>query len=376
MPEINRGHLFDVVIVGGGAAGVGVAITLRDAGIENFVLIERHTIGASFMAWPAETRFITPSFPTNSVGMLDLNSVAIGASVAYSLRVEHPTGREFAFFLNVLAMHFEVPFCENTDVTSIAKQDGEFAVETSDGTVRARHVIWAAGDFLYPRLDGFTGSELCRHTATIPTYAELEGDDFIVIGGYESGIDVACYLTGKGKRVRIFDKGSPWESKSSDPSVALSTYSIERMREESFAEHVELFPEAPIASVTASDSGYEVVTQDGRRFHTPVQPLLAGGFEGSHTLVKDLFESRKDGFPLLNERDESTRVPGLFLCGAAVRHDNHIFCFIYKYRQRFAVVAKAIATSLGKPAEALEEYRMWGMYLDDLSCCGQECAVC
>jgi hypothetical protein len=52
-----------------------------------------------------------------------------------------------------------------------------------------------------------------------------------------------------------------------------------------------------------------------------------------------------------------------------------MFCFIYKYRQRFAVVAKSIATSLGLPADGLEMYRQWGMYLDDLSCCGQEC-VC
>ena len=95
----------------------------------------------------------------------------------------------------------------------------------------------------------------------------------------------------------------------------------------------------------------------------------------SHKLVADLFERRDDGFPLLSEHDESTIVPGVFLCGPTVRHDDHVFCFIFKYRQRFAVVAKAIATSLGLPAEELEEYREWGMYLDDLSCCGVEC-VC
>ena len=56
---------YDVVVVGGGAAGVGVSIALMHAGIENFVVLERHTVGASFAAWPAETRFITPSFPSN-----------------------------------------------------------------------------------------------------------------------------------------------------------------------------------------------------------------------------------------------------------------------------------------------------------------------
>lgn len=69
---------YDVVVVGGGAAGVGVSVALQHAGIENFVLLDRHTIGASFDSWPTETRFITPSFATNSIGMLDLNSIAIG----------------------------------------------------------------------------------------------------------------------------------------------------------------------------------------------------------------------------------------------------------------------------------------------------------
>ena len=366
---------YDVVVIGAGAAGVGVAITLKHAGIEDFVVLERHSVGASFASWPAETRFITPSFPSNSVGMLDLNSIAIGVSPAFSLEVEHPTGGEYAAHLQGVAKFFELPIREHTDVMRITKVGDDFRIDTADETLRAKHVIWAAGEFQYPRLGGFTGGELCRHTATIAEYEELEGDDFLIIGGYESGVDAAFHLASYDKRSRLFDKGCPWKEESSDPSVALSTYSLERMQEDWFQENVELFPQTPIASVAQMGDAYEVTAQDGRRFQTSVPPLLAGGFEGSHKLVADLFERRDDGFPLLNERDESTITPGVFLCGPAVRHENHVFCFIYKYRQRFAVVAKAIATSLGLPAEELEMYRMWGMYLDDLSCCGEEC-VC
>jgi thioredoxin reductase len=367
---------YDVVVVGGGAAGVGVAITLMHAGIENYVVLERHTVGASFASWPDETRFITPSFATNSIGMLDLNSIAIGVSPAYSLDVEHPSGKAYASHLRAIAKHFELPVQEDTDVKQITKSGDEFRIETADEILRARHVIWAAGEFQYPRLHGFPGSEFCRHTATIPSYDELDGDDFIVIGGYESGVDAAYHLSYRNKPVRLFDKACPWMEESSDPSIALSTFSLERMRDEWFEDNVELFPETAIASVTHKNGKYEVTAQDGRGFQSSAPPLLAGGFEGSHKLIADLFEKREDGFPLLSEDDESTIVPGIFLCGPAVRHDNHVFCFIYKYRQRFAVVAKAIATSLGLPAEDLEEYRNWGMYLDDLSCCGEECATC
>ena len=50
------------------------------------------------------------------------------------------------------------------------------------------------------------------------------------------------------------------------------------------------------------------------------------------------------------------------------------FCFIYKFRQRFAVVADAIAQRLGKDTtEAVAARRATGMYLDDLSCCEESC---
>ncbi len=373
--KLDSKHVYDVVVIGMGAAGVGVSVALMHAGIENFVALERYEVGASFDRWPAEMRFITPSFPTNSVGMLDINSVAIGASPAFGLQVEHPTGEQFADHLTGISDYYKLPIREHIDVSKIEKVDGLFQVSTNAETVKAKHVIWAAGDFQYPNMNGFAGSEHCRHIATVDSYADLEGEDFIVVGGYESGIDAAFHLSHRGKRVRVFDKNCPWEFQTSDPSVALSTYTLERMRTQAFNDHVSLYPETPIESVTRSGDTYEVTAFNGQSFQTGTPPLMAAGFTGSLTLVDDLFEKRENGFPALNEQDESTITPGLFLCGPSVSHDNQIFCFIYKYRQRFAVVAKTIATALGLPAEQLEMYRNWGMYLDDLSCCGEEC-VC
>ena len=175
----------------------------------------------------------------------------------------------------------------------------------------------------------------------------------------------------------IFDKRDPWHDESSDPSVSLSTFSYERMEEPSFKENVSLYPEKTVKSVELVDDLYELKLSDGRVFQSKTQPLLASGFIGSQSMVKHLFEDREDGFPLLNEYDETTKFPGMYLCGPSVRHDNHDFCFIFKFRQRFAVVAANIADSMGIPTDDfIEAYKGWGMYLDDLSCCGQECLTC
>ena len=375
-PEENfESH--EVIVIGAGAAGIGAAIALAHAGVEDFLLIERNVVGSSFASWPKETRFITPSFPSNSIGMLDLNSISVGISPAFSMRVEHPTGNEFSEHLQSLVDYFQLPVEENTNVFGIEKIEDCFHLYTEETTFLAKNVIWAAGEYQYPSLNIFDGSQICRHTSTIAEYSNLDGDDFLIIGGYESGIDAAYHLSKRNKKVRVFDNSCPWSEESSDPSISLSTYSFERILDSNFVENVELFSETSVSSVVLKNGMYELKTQDGDVFKSKTQPILACGFEGSHKFVSHLFEERDDGFPLLTENDESTIEPGIFLCGPSVRHDGHIFCFIFKYRQRFAIVAQAIASSLDLPTEDfVSMYKSWGMYLDDLSCCGQECLTC
>jgi len=369
---------FDVVVVGAGAAGVGIGVALMHAGIENFVIIDRHEVGASFARWPKEMRFITPSFPTNSVGMLDINAVAIGTSPAFSLQEEHPSGRQYAAFLQNLAAFFQLPVRVGIEVNEIVLRHRGFLLKTNDGKIHARYVIWAGGEFQYPQVQPFPGSEHCIHNSRVKSWKEIDADDCLVIGGYESGIDAAVHLAKAGKKVTVLDRSevAPWKREDSDPSTSLSTYTVQRLKRQEVAERIQLASGADVYEVQKVFDGYRVLCKSGETFISQARPILATGFRGSVGMIANLFESREeDGFPLLSQDDESTITPGLFLVGPMVRHDQHVFCFIYKFRQRFAVVAKAIANRLGLPAEQLETYRQWGMYLDDLSCCGEEC-VC
>jgi putative flavoprotein involved in K+ transport len=122
--------------------------------------------------------------------------------------------------------------------------------------------------------------------------------------------------------------------------------------------------------------------------HTTNPPVLCTGFEGSvASAASHLFDLAGEsdgakgclaGAPLLTMEDESTKVPGVFLVGPSVVHGELSFCFIYKFRQRFGIVADAICRGLGRDtSSAVEESRKINMYLDDLSCCEGACGdVC
>eukprot|EP00747_Dinoflagellata_sp_TGD_P167616 gnl/TRDRNA2_/TRDRNA2_192322_c0_seq1.p1 gnl/TRDRNA2_/TRDRNA2_192322_c0~~gnl/TRDRNA2_/TRDRNA2_192322_c0_seq1.p1 ORF type:complete len:628 (-),score=108.01 gnl/TRDRNA2_/TRDRNA2_192322_c0_seq1:95-1978(-) len=425
----ERKNEFDVVVVGAGAAGIGVALSfLSRFGLprERLLVLERGSrVGESFRRWPREMRFISPSF--NQQGWtrtFDLNSISYGTSPALSIGDEHPSGEQYADYLEGLARVNEVPISFGTEVTRIHPvgppgEQRRFRVDVhavNSPSLAApcglslccRFVVWAAGEFQYPRIAGaFPGAELCLHNSCVRSWSELPGDDFVVIGGYESGVDAAVNLARAGRRISLLASTPCWEEHHPDPSIDLAPYTRGRLREATAAKrHLQLHGGLRVKRVDHEEAagGQYVVhaekvptphetdeapakeISESRVFRTPTRPILCVGFEGSVAkLVPELFDwgASDDaggclaGAPRLTEQDESTKTEGLFLVGPSVRQGRLIFCFVYKFRQRFAVVAAAIARRLGLDTrDGVELCRETDMFLDDTEDVEAACEAC
>ena len=288
-------------------------------------------------------------------------------------------------------------------------------------TLTSRYVIWAAGEYQYPRekAGGVAGSELCMHNSRVESWAKLPGESFVVIGGYESGADAAINLARAGKQATVLASTASWHVQTPDPSTELAPYTAQRLREVTdarFSPRPKLLAPLRVLRVEqAAEGGFNVVAawkaaeklaplgplrkpfaglaveggatgSEGGELvvHTRQPPVLCTGFEGSIACAaRHLFNLAGEsdaakgclaGAPLLTTDDESTKVPGVFLVGPSVRHGEHSFCFIYKFRQRFGVVANAICRGLGRDTKsAVEACRAMNMYLDDLKCCKATC---
>jgi len=275
-------EVLDVAVIGAGASGVGVGMALKDFGVERFAILEREFIGASFERWPKEMRFITPSFTSDQFGFLDYNAVGLRASPAFILKKEHPSGKEYAGYLRRVATQFDLPVWEQIAVESVTpiKQAEGFEIETSKGVIQALFVIWAAGEFQYPNLLPFPGAEFCRHSSRVESWKEVAGDDFIVIGGGESGADAAIHLAEAGKHVYLLDADPPWEMNESDPSLTLSPFTRGRINEAFKSGNIEFIARAEVLGVGQNGSRYRVFCNDNYKFDTPEPPILATGFMG------------------------------------------------------------------------------------------------
>lgn len=399
----------DVAVVGAGAAGVGVGVALSQLDID-VRIFERREVGASFRDWPAEMRFITPSFPSNGFGLPDLNAVVPRTSPAATLDCQQPSGDEYAKYLSALVDHYDLSVETGVEVRAIEPFDdlvvgdnqelvvdggttnaeGGFVLETDGRPRHCEFVVWAGGQFGTPRTDVFPGSDQCLHNSAVDSWAEhawaANDAEFLVVGGFESGIDAAVNLVEAGCSVTVLDRGHPWAFRHPDPSETLSPYTLGRLDEVRDSDRLTLVGGADVERVERTTDAFEVVARpvetdlpedaspesfeeytDGL-FTVPTRPILATGFEQNLGPASSLFP-RENGSIELTERDESPTTPGLFLSGPAVEHDGQKFCFIYKFRARFPVVAEEIGERLGVDTGPLSVYEDANMFLDDLSCC-------
>ncbi|MDC0066227.1 NAD(P)-binding domain-containing protein [Verrucomicrobia bacterium] len=372
-----------VLIVGAGPAGLGVSLALKQAGVTEQLIVDAREVGASFRAWPSSMALLTPSFFSNAFGLTDLNSIDPDTSPADFLHTQHPKGKGYADYLNAIVSHYKLPVRTGVKILAVQELSFGFAIDSSEGPIQADYIVWAAGQFFFPRDHDFPGAEYALHNSQVKDWGDLEGDSFNVIGGYESGVDAALNLVNLGKSVRLISRGEPWASDHPDPSRSLSPRTLDRLRElllnKEKAKLLEFVKNTTIKRIEEGEEFWTIRDQDDIPMASNTRPILANGFQSGLGLVEEFFERDENNLPVFSEEaDESTITPGLFYSGPSLVHRNALFCFIYKFRARFGVIAAEIARRLDIPdvEENLKDYAKAGFMNTDLDCCTScECAI-
>ncbi|KGD86692.1 thioredoxin reductase [Achromobacter sp. RTa] len=372
-------HRLDVAVVGAGAAGIGAALALQKVPGLKFGVLEAGRVGESFLRWPAQARFITPSFHSNPFGLADLNAVNELSSPAIHTGAEHPSGPQYAEYLGYIAQGHGLPITTGCKVLAVgALPGGGFILDTSKGKLQAGFLVWATGEFQFPDLAPFPGAQWCPHYAQVDDWARFQAGRYTVIGGYESGVDAAVNLVRLGRTTRLLARKSTWDPQAPhDPSLSLSPYTRQRLYAAVDTGRLEIAFGVDVVGLTRHEGGgFRIHAGDGRYWDEKQAPILGTGFlkGGGARQIAELWEWDDDGRVLLTESDESTAAPGLFMAGPQVRQDKRIYCFIYKFRQRYALIARSIGLRLDRDTSALETGPgAWGPFGNSDCCEGCEC---
>jgi putative flavoprotein involved in K+ transport len=200
-----RVHDVETVVVGAGHAGLAASWALAQRGVEHVVLEE----GRVGQTWRSDR---WDSFRLNTVrwmSRLPGQVVADGAAEGFD------TAAEFAAALEDGVRLHGLPVREQAGPARVEENgDGRFTVRVREGELTARSVILATGFQRVPVRPLVAGAVSQRvlqlDTATYRSPAEIADGAVLVVGGGQSGAQIAEDLVAAGRRVLFSTSRVGW----------------------------------------------------------------------------------------------------------------------------------------------------------------------
>ena len=184
---------FDVVVVGGGQAGLAAAWHLRERGLRFCVLEASGELGHTWRTRWESLRLFTPA---EHDGLPGLPFPAPAGT--------YPGKEAVADYLRDYAA--DLPVELNARVTGLHRTDDGFRVVTADRTFTARQVIVATGPFQTPFVPaaaaGLDDSVTQLHSGAYRSADGLPDGNVLVVGGGNSGFQIAEELA-ESRRVEL-----------------------------------------------------------------------------------------------------------------------------------------------------------------------------
>lgn len=194
----------DVVVIGGGPAGLATSHELARLGIEHVVL-ERGRIAETWRGRWDTFCLVTPNWTVQLPGRAYDGDDPDG----FMLR------DEIVAYLERYARAFDAPTREGVDVTSLQPEPtGGFLLRTSTGDIRAGSVVVSTGAYQRPhRPEGSTTLPADLVQLDVEDYHAPDGlppGGVLVVGSGQSGCQIAEELLGAGRDVLLSCGRAPW----------------------------------------------------------------------------------------------------------------------------------------------------------------------
>ncbi|MGN5385986.1 ArsO family NAD(P)H-dependent flavin-containing monooxygenase [Streptomyces sp. JL7001] len=182
----------DVVVIGGGQSGLAAGYHLRRLGIEHVILDAQAAPGGAWQHTWDSLRLFSPAQYSSLPGRL----MPVREGELY------PDGAHVVDYLADYEKRYELPVQRGTRVESVHRDGPGLRVETDSGSWTARAVISATGTWTRPFLPAVPGRreyQGCQlHTVQYRSPSEFAGQRVIVVGGGNSGAQIAADLARAG----------------------------------------------------------------------------------------------------------------------------------------------------------------------------------
>lgn len=277
-------QLYDVVVIGGGPAGLTAGLYLARAKYR-VLIVEKAAFGGQ---------------------------ITITDQVVNYPGVLHTSGRELTETMRQQAQSFGAEFLL-TEVTGLSLDDTVKTVKTDRGDLSCFGVLWATG--AHPRMVGFPGEEAFRGRG-VAYCATCDGEfftgrDVFVVGGGFAAAEEAVFLTKYARHVTILIRGKDFscaptaaDAARKHPKITVLIHTQVQAVEGDSALRLLRYQNTETGQVT------EYRPPEGETFGL----FVFAGYQPATELLQGLAKLDPQGY-VLTDKSQQTSVPGLYAAG-------------------------------------------------------------
>ena len=327
---------YDIVIIGGGPAGLAAAVSARKAGIEKILILERDK----------ELGGILNQCIHNGFGLHTFKEELTGPEYAYRF-IEQVLEEKIEYRLNTMVMDISA----DRVVTAMSRTDGMYQIQ-------AGAVILAMGCRERPRgalnIPGYRPAGIfsagtAQRLVNIEGY--MPGREVVILGSGDIGLIMARRMTLEGAKVKVVAELLPFSGGLKRNIVqCLNDYGIPLKLSHTV---VDIEGKEHVTAVTIAEVGKDMKPIPGTEERYTCDTLLL-----SCGLIPENELSNKAGIqmnpvtsgPIVNESLE-TNIPGVFACGN-VLHVHDLVDYVSEEATKAGANAAKFVQNGGKDTEA------------------------
>lgn len=297
--------IYDLIVIGGGAAGLTSAISAREAGVKNILIIERE----------------------------DKLGGVLNQCIHNGFGDAETTGPEYANKLKNKVLNMKIDYKVNTTVIDMDNKMNITAVNESDGIleIKAKAVILSVGCKEKTKSTVYLHRTCCPGIFSALTAQKLiniegymPGNNVVILGSEDIALILARRMTIEGAEVKaVIERGDKCIGSTKNENECLIDFKVPLLTKHMITKikNKERLEGVYIAELDENDR----VIKDSERFMKCDTLILALGFLPKNELMikANISISKVSGYPFIDENLQ-TNINGIFVCGSVIHQYDYV----------------------------------------------------